>query len=237
VTTRRAGAPAKVRLSRETIVDSALTLADAEGLDAVTIRRLAQDQGVTPMALYWHFKDKDLLLDGVVERMLAEVEIPSYPAQLVPPWDERIRDVLVAMLQVFRRHPEVANLVHERFLGCEAGLDLAEIFFTALREGGFDEERRAEIGIQALHNVVVLVTMEPGERAPADSEEEIAQRIRAKKVALENLAPERYPNVILCAGTLVSKPVEDSYLSLGLEVMVEGIRAVQAKLVPAAPVG
>jgi TetR/AcrR family tetracycline transcriptional repressor len=222
---------AKERLTREAIVSSALSLADSEGLEAVTIRRLATDHGVTPMALYWHFKDKDLLLDGVVERMLAEVEIPSYPEEQLPAWDERIRDVLVAMLQVFQRHPEVANLVHDRFLGCEAGLDLAELFFAALREAGFDEERRAEIGIQALHNVVVLVTMEPGERALAASEEEVARRIREKKVALENLSPERYPNVILCAGTLVSQPVEDSYLNLGLEVMVEGIRAVQAKLV------
>ena len=73
--------------------------------------------------------------------------------------------------------------------------------------------------------------MEPGERGLKESQEEISRRTREKKVALENLSPERYPNVILCAGTLVSKPVEDSYLSLGLEVMVEGIRAVQAKLV------
>ncbi len=221
----------KERLSREAIVSSALALADSEGLEAVTIRRLATDHGVTPMALYWHFKDKDLLLDGVVERMLGEITLPSYPEGATPAWDERMRDVLVAMLQVFQRHPEVANLVHDRFLGCEAGLDLAEFFFTALRDGGFDEERRAEIGIQALHNVVVLVTMEPGERGLKESQEEISRRIREKKVALENLSPERYPNVILCAGTLVSKPVEDSYLSLGLEVMVEGIRAVQAKLV------
>lgn len=220
----------KERLSREAIVSSALALADSEGLEAVTIRRLATDHGVTPMALYWHFKDKDLLLDGLVERVLSEVELPAYPEAGLPAWDERMRDVLVAMLRVFQQHPEVAKLVHNRFLGCEAGLDLAESFFAALREGGFDEERRAEIGIQALHNVVVLVTMEPGERALADSEEEVARRIREKKAALENLAPERYPNVILCAGTLVSKPVDDNYLNLGLEVMVEGIRAVQAKL-------
>jgi hypothetical protein len=49
------------RLNREAIVTSAIALADAEGLDAVTIRRLAQDQAVTPMALYWHFRDKEKL--------------------------------------------------------------------------------------------------------------------------------------------------------------------------------
>src|SRR5690349_18471231 len=49
----------KERLSRETVTERALALADAEGIDAVTIRRLATDLGVTPMALYWHFQDKE----------------------------------------------------------------------------------------------------------------------------------------------------------------------------------
>jgi len=228
---KRTAVAAKERLTREAIVSSALALADAEGLEAVTIRRLATDHGVTPMALYWHFRDKDLLLDGVVERVLNEVEVPSYPEGEVPAWDIRVRDVLTAILQSLQRHPEVANLVHNRFLGCAPGLDLAEMFFAALLDAGFDKERRAELGIQALHNVIVMVTMEPGERALNASEEEVARRVREKKANLESLAPERYPNVILCAGTLVSRPVEDRYLNLGLEVMVEGIRAVQAKLV------
>jgi TetR/AcrR family transcriptional regulator, tetracycline repressor protein len=62
---RRSGPVARERLSRDTIVDGAIALADAEGLDAVTIRRLAQDHEVTPMALYWHFKDKGELLDAL----------------------------------------------------------------------------------------------------------------------------------------------------------------------------
>ena len=49
--------PSRGRLSREAIVSCAIALADAEGLAAVTIRRLASEQGVTPMAMYWHFND------------------------------------------------------------------------------------------------------------------------------------------------------------------------------------
>ena len=58
--TARAAAPP--RLSREALVEAAMALADREGLDALTIRRLAGEIGVTPMALYWHVKDKDELL-------------------------------------------------------------------------------------------------------------------------------------------------------------------------------
>ena len=73
--TRRSGA--RERLSRDTIVAGAIALADAEGLDAVTIRRLAQDHEVTPMALYWHFKDKGELLDGIAERLFADMRLPA----------------------------------------------------------------------------------------------------------------------------------------------------------------
>src|SRR5690349_7389246 len=116
-------APAKERLSRERIVDCAIALADAEGLEAVTIRRLAQDQGVTPMALYWHFKDKDLLLDGIVERLMTEVKGPlSEPG--AGRWDERFRDLLVALLEVLRAHPAIVGLVQNRIMLSAAGLDL-----------------------------------------------------------------------------------------------------------------
>src|SRR6476620_10513894 len=67
--TRRSRSGDRERLSRDTIVAGAVALADAEGLDAVTIRRIANDHQVTPMALYWHFKDKGELLDGIPERL------------------------------------------------------------------------------------------------------------------------------------------------------------------------
>ncbi|MCD5312231.1 TetR/AcrR family transcriptional regulator [Kineosporia babensis] len=227
---KRGGTAAKERLSRDVIVASALALADAEGLDALTIRRLATDHGVTPMALYWHFKDKDLLLDGVVERVLEGVEIPSYPAGSQPEWHVRLLDCFAALLNALNEHREVADLVHRRFLGSTAGLDIAEFAFAALQEGGFGRTERAEIGVQALHNLVVLVTMEPGERALRDSEEEVARRIREKKVVLQSLAPERYPNIIDCAESLVDKPADEGrYRGLGLDILIEGIRARAAR--------
>ena len=59
----------RARLSKRAVVDRALKLADADGLEALTIRKLAQDLGVTPMALYWHFRSKEDLLEGVAEQI------------------------------------------------------------------------------------------------------------------------------------------------------------------------
>ena len=83
------------RLSREVVAARGLALADAEGLDALTVRRLAQDLGVTPMALYWHFADKDALLAGVADQLLQEV-VP--PAPVDGPWSDRLQAELGALL-------------------------------------------------------------------------------------------------------------------------------------------
>ena len=209
-------------------MDCAIALADAEGLEAVTIRRLAQDQGVTPMALYWHFKDKDLLLDGVAERLLSEVALPEpRPGADDGPWHERLRAILAELLVVLRRHPALADLIHTRILGCEAGLELSERAFDALKEAGFDAAQRAQIGIQALHSMVLLVTAEPGQPLGNETAEAGAQRTRAKKAALLLLSPDRYPNVLDCADQIADAPLEQQYFTLGLDMFIAGVRGVQ----------
>src|ERR1700712_4969934 len=110
------------RLSREVIVTGALGLADREGIDAVTIRRVANDNSVTPMALYWHFSDKDALFDGIAERIYSEVRMPE-PTELQ--WDDQLRGVLIALLDALRLHPLVAETVPSRIMRSKPGLDIA----------------------------------------------------------------------------------------------------------------
>src|SRR5512135_623562 len=64
----------RARLSKQAVVQRALALADAEGLDALTIRRLATELGVTPMALYWHFRNKEELLAGLADQVWGELD-------------------------------------------------------------------------------------------------------------------------------------------------------------------
>lgn len=104
---KRSATAERQRLSRDAIVAGAVALADREGLDAVTIRRLAQDHGVTPMALYWHFREKDELLDGIAEHLFDQAELPDETDQ---PWPVRLRAVLEAFLGAIRQHPALAEL-------------------------------------------------------------------------------------------------------------------------------
>src|SRR4051794_6147278 len=88
---------ARSDLSRDAIVERALTLMDAEGADAITIRRIAQEFGVTPMALYWHVANKEELLAAMGDALLAGVRPP--PA--TGPWHVQLRrvvDVLITEL-------------------------------------------------------------------------------------------------------------------------------------------
>src|SRR5215208_8474794 len=101
-------APNRVTLTPQTVVKGALALAEAEGLEAVTIRRLAKKLGVTPMALYWHFRSKDELLDGMAARIFEEVDL-SVDASAG--WQEQLRALLGSMLGVLRAHPSTAILL------------------------------------------------------------------------------------------------------------------------------
>src|SRR5215472_17775979 len=90
------------RLSQAAVVERGMALADAEGLEAVTIRRLAAELGVTPMALYWHFRNKEELLAGLADRVWAEIDVDVDQAA---PWQQQLRALLTSLVQVLRAHP------------------------------------------------------------------------------------------------------------------------------------
>ena len=210
------------RLSRDTVVAAALALADAEGLEAVTIRRLATDLGVTPMALYWHFKDKERLLDGVSELVLGQISLPA--EEQARPWEDQLREVLDALLVVLRAHPAVTEVVKSRVLLSEPGLELTERVLGILRSAGFTVEQASQVAVQALITLVGLVAAEPGKTLADESEDDHDQRLRAKKAQLLTLSPKRYPHVVEAAEPLTACASSDEYFSVGLDVVMRGMR-------------
>ena len=123
----------RARLSKRAVVDRALKLADTDGLDALTIRKLAQDLGVTPMALYWHFRSKEDLLEGMAEQVWGEIEVSVDPSV---PWWAQLQGGLESLLRVLRAHPSAPPLLLGTEKRNEAALRATEAALAILRGPG-----------------------------------------------------------------------------------------------------
>src|SRR5262249_8295687 len=151
----------RARLSKAAVVDRALALADASGLDALTIRKLATELGVTPMALYWHFRGKDELLEGLAERVWSEIDIAGIDR--AAPWTDQLRGLLVSLLTVLRAHPAAAQLLaSSEKLNNEPALNATEVTLDILRTAGFSPLDASAIARSALWTGLMLVMSEPG---------------------------------------------------------------------------
>ena len=176
--------PSGSRLSKRAVVDRALKLADADGLDALTIRKLAQDLGVTPMALYWHFRSKDDLLEGMAEQVWSEIDVRVDPS--VPWWDQ-LQAGLESLLKVLRAHRSAPQLVLEHEKRNEAALRATEGALEILRSAGFDPEHATEIARSTLWTGIMLVMSESGYH-PELAEDELAEHQRRNQVELAHAA-------------------------------------------------
>lgn len=111
----------------------ALTVADSEGIQAVTMRRLARELGVEAASLYHHVDGKDQILDGLVDLVAAEIE----PPQLSADWREAISQRAHHTRDGLRRHPWAVSLMASRTNPGPATLRLLETGIRCFREGGF----------------------------------------------------------------------------------------------------
>ena len=116
-------------LTREEVVAGALALLDEVGLDAFTMRRLAQSLGVRAGAMYWHFADKQDLEDAMVEEMLAGLLEPPLAGR----WDERVAELCRRMAAALLRHRDGARLAVRALRPGPNGLLLSETLFATLR--------------------------------------------------------------------------------------------------------
>ena len=223
MTRTQAPAAERSRLSKKTVVDRGLALADASGLDGLTIRRLAQDLRVTPMALYWHFRSKEELLGGLVDRVWSEIDTNVDEAA---DWPQQLRGLLESLLRVLREHPSASTLLATgEKLNAEAALEATETTLAVLRRAGFGPERATAIARSALWTGLMLVMSEPGFE-PGMTEAERAELQRRKRVQLALLPPGRYPYVVEAAGPMTACDNPDQHYQFGVDLFIAGVQAV-----------
>jgi TetR/AcrR family tetracycline transcriptional repressor len=216
----------RARLSRETVVDGALALTDAEGLEGLTIRRLATHLGVTPMALYWHFKNKEELLDALADRLWSLIDTK---VDQEGPWPVRLRTLMDSMIEVLRTHPPATSLLMTTQPDVSPScFGIMEVALEILADAGFSPAEGAAICRHGLRTVTTLAIGDPGLK-PQQTADEAAEFIRHKRIALETLSPARYPCVVKAAGPLTEIEDPDAFFAFGIELFVAGVEALAAR--------
>lgn len=226
------------RLSKEAVVDQALAIADAHGLEALTIRRLASELGVTPMAFYWHFRNKEALIAGLAERIWGEIDADVDPAA---DWPAQLRSLMESLVRVLRAHRSASQiLAGSEKMNNDAALRVTETTLEVLHRAGFDPEYASEIARNALWTGFMLVMSTPGYDT-ACTEAELAEMQRRNKVRLAMLPPARYPRLVAAAGPMTACGADDQefHFQFGIDLFLAGVeaKAVQTKATQAARAG
>jgi AcrR family transcriptional regulator len=144
-------------LDRETILREAVRLVDRQGLGALNMRELAEQVGAGTMSLYHHVPGREALLDGIVEQVLGEIELP--PPSLRG-WKRRIGVMARSFHDVSLRHPNCVPLLVTRPFASDAALRPCEGAFTVLAEAGFSPDRALVVFRTIVSYVLGYVMME-----------------------------------------------------------------------------
>jgi TetR/AcrR family tetracycline transcriptional repressor len=202
------------------VVERALAIVDAEGLDALTVRKVADEFGVTPMALYWHFSNKDALLEAVGDAVIAGLRAPASDLGL----EEYLREAMTSLVDAMRAHPNATPLVPGRIMVTETGRELTEETLDKLGLAGFDTDKAAAVAHYALMIAMTLVTGEPGAETTVKPTER-AEAHEAKLALLQSLPEDTYPRLRAAAPAMVECGDSDDYYSTAIDIFVAGVMA------------
>jgi AcrR family transcriptional regulator len=120
-------------LSRERVLGAAVALADEGGVESLSMRRIAQELGVVPMALYKHVANKNAMLDGMVDVVVGEID-PPLPGT---DWKTAIRQRVLSARRALLRHPWASRVVESRTTPTPVALEYMDSMIGMFRAGGF----------------------------------------------------------------------------------------------------
>jgi AcrR family transcriptional regulator len=129
----RAGGERRAQLTRHQVVMAAIELADRDGIESISMRRLAQELGVEAMSLYTHVRNKEDLLDGMADAVIGMVPVDAGAAD----WRTSLRRMALGARLVMLRHAWVPRVLETRTAPGPAGLAYINRVLGILREGGF----------------------------------------------------------------------------------------------------
>ena len=204
------------RLSRERVLRTALKLADREGIDSLSMRRLGEELAVEAMSLYNHVANKDDLLDGLIDLVFAEIAVPAPSVG----WRKAMRERAISARDILRRHPWALGVMESRRRPGPANLRHHDAVLAALRKSGFSVEMAAH-AYSLLDAYIYGFTLNELS-LPLDTQESVAGV--AEQIFEQNPAGA-YPYLAEIAADIVGKPGYDygDEFEYGLDIILDGL--------------
>lgn len=202
-------------LSRERVLHAAIALVDQVGLEALTMRRLGEQLGVEAMSLYKHVANKDEILDGIVDTVISEIELPAEAD-----WKTAMRQRAISARAVLASHPWAIGMMESRPALGPAAMRYVDAVIGSLRAGGFSVQMAAHAFLSLDSYIYGFVVQEVSFRF--DRSEEITGEARA---ILQAFPADQFPHLAEMAAEFSAKPgynYADEF-EFGLELILDGL--------------
>jgi AcrR family transcriptional regulator len=206
---------AREPLSRERSLTAAVAIADAEGIESLTMRRLASELGVEAMSLYHHVANKDDVLDGITDRVVSEIEVPPSGT----PWRAAMRDRAISAHGVLLAHPWAATMIMSRFNIGPGITRYLDATFGRLREGGFSIHGALDAW-HTLDSHIYGFTLQELQ-LPFDA----ADNAQVSADVIELFDPTQFPYVVEVV-TEISKTGRVEHFEFGLDLILDGLQRI-----------
>jgi AcrR family transcriptional regulator len=203
-----------VALNRDRVLRTAVALADRAGIDALSMRSLAQELDVVPMALYKHVANKEQLLDGMVDVIVGEIDPPSAGTD----WKSAVRQRILSARRALQRHPWASRVIESRPAPTPVVLDYMNSIIGMFRSGGFSVDLTHHV-MHALGSRMWGFTQEVFPSAPPPPDPAVQAALAA-----------RYPHILEIAtrgthdgGSVVGTGCDDQFeFEFALDLLLDG---------------
>jgi len=213
----------KPQLTRDLIVDAALALLERDGLQGLSMRRLAQELGTGAASLYWHIGSKDELLDLVLDRAIGELTVPQPDAEH---WQEQLAQLALEGRAVLKRHRDLARLSLGRIPTGPNLMRMSEAMLAILRAGLPDRVAALAADMVALYigAYVFEESLAAAAAAPADADPAAGRAPEMVTEFYASLPGDLYPNVVELArsGDLTAGDTDERF-RFGIDVLIRGL--------------
>ncbi|HEX8614796.1 MAG TPA: TetR/AcrR family transcriptional regulator C-terminal domain-containing protein [Telluria sp.] len=206
-------------ISREAIIATALGLLDEVGLEGLTMRRLADALDVKAASLYWHFANKQVLMDGMADALMAGVAAEANPHAPAPlAWREAVAGTARSVRAALIARRDGARVFAGTYVVTDNVLRVAESMIGPLREAGASTRMAGWGAFSILYYVLGFVmeeqALDPSGPVPVDAP--------GRRAPFEELAAQRYPNVLAAMEDLFDLDF-DTRFEAGLDLILTGL--------------